>query len=148
VVSTYHRHHYAAAGQRHLADGWLLHQSGRKASADHLAGLAAECIMKAILLHFLGATMRDNRPTVGPSRSDSYGHMPGAWDQIALYAQGRAGAQFVSLITSPNPFSDWNVADRYLDGSQVRIIATHRHLRAADKLSRIYQHATLVGALP
>ena len=143
------RGHFAAAGQRHLVDGQHLHSRGRLATADHLAGLAAECVLKAILLHFLGATMGRIKPTTtGPSgTSVHYGHLPGIWDEVAVHANGRAGAQFVALLATPNPYTDWNIADRYRDGSTITGAATHKHIQAAADLGRVYQRAILSGAL-
>ncbi|MGH3616296.1 MAG: hypothetical protein ACRDRK_27620 [Pseudonocardia sp.] len=48
---------FAAAGRRHLDDGQLLLAHARHVTADHLAGLAAECMLKAVLVDFLGATL-------------------------------------------------------------------------------------------
>lgn len=144
------RSHFAAAGRRHLVDGQHLHSRGRLATADHLAGLAAECVLKAILLQFLGATMGPIRPkTRDPSgTSVDYGHLPKIWDEVALHANGRAGAQFVALLAVPNPYSDWDISDRYCDGNAITSTATQKHLQAAVDLGNAYQRAILSGALP
>lgn len=144
------RGHFATAGQRHLVDGRHLHSLGRLATADHLAGLAAECVLKAILLHFLGATMGPIKPaTTDPSgKSVHYGHLPRIWDEVALHANGRAGAQFVALLATPNPYTDWDITDRYRDGSAITDTTTHKHIQAAEDLGDAYQRAILSGALP
>jgi len=48
---------FAAAAARHCRDADFLHTDNRFASADHLAGIAAECGLKAIILHFLGGRL-------------------------------------------------------------------------------------------
>jgi HEPN domain-containing protein len=54
---------FAEAARRHLADALLLHGENRFANADHLAGVAAECGLKAILLDHLGGVVVNGMPT-------------------------------------------------------------------------------------
>lgn len=87
--------------------------------------------------------------TTDPSGSPvHYGHLPGVWDEVALHANGRAGVQFVGLLASPNPYRDWDIADRYRDGTAITDSVTRRHLQAAIALESVYQRATINGALP
>lgn len=87
--------------------------------------------------------------TTDPSgTSVQYGHLPEIWDEVALHASGLAGTQFVALLASPNPYRDWDIADRYRDGSAVTHVATQKHLQAAVALGNLYQRAILSGALP
>lgn len=64
-----------------------------------------------------------------------------------MHANGRAGAQFAALLATPNPYTDWDIADRYRDGSAITGTATHKHIRAAVDLGNVYQRAILSGAL-
>ncbi|MBT0770967.1 hypothetical protein KIH74_18660 [Kineosporia sp. J2-2] len=135
---------------RHLDDGNHLEASARHANADHLAGLAAECLLKAILLDFLGGRMGRIKPeTVTPEgRVVEYGHLPDVWDHLALHAQGRSGAQFLTLISSDNPFrGSWQVWDRYANGTAVTPEICRSHLEAATTVARLHQQAQLDGGL-
>lgn len=147
------RDHYRAA-QLAAADGEL------RASADHLAGLAAECAIKAILLDFLGSRLRRSgkpyHPQVAlpdPTRRESkwsndHGHLPELWEHLTAIVHRRkdaaAGILFTALIWK-NPFDDWDVANRYSDGATISRHDLDRHLKAAYDLIAAHEQAHILG---
>lgn len=83
------------------------------------------------------------RTVAASGRPVEHGHLPSLWSEVALHANGRAGSQFVALLSTPNPYSDWNIADRYRDGASINAPAAAKHLGAAAALGNMYQQATL-----
>ncbi|MFI9384140.1 hypothetical protein [Kutzneria sp. NPDC052558] len=142
--------HFATAARRHYADGDHLFSMQRYASADHLAGFAAECALKVILLQFLGATLVKGKPVsvIGGGQKVPHSHLPPLWDNLPLVASGRGGASFVALMTKPNPFVGWAVDDRYSDGKHIDPVQVRAHLDAAKQIIAIQQQAQIAGALP
>lgn len=139
---------FAAAARRHFADAELLHVQQRLASADHLAGIAAECALKAILIdHMNGYLNSRNRPD-HPNRDSShrYSHLPDLWDEIALVAQGRAWNQLTTIFVT-NPFERWNVAERYSDGNHITAQRSAEHLTAARTIIDLHHQATTYGVI-
>jgi hypothetical protein len=91
---------FAEAARRHLADALLLHDRKRFANADHLAGVAAECGLKAILMDHLGGVLNGKgKPSHPANPAHKYGHLPSLWSDLATTAHGRAAAQFATLIS-------------------------------------------------
>ncbi|MCX2733540.1 hypothetical protein OOZ19_25135 [Saccharopolyspora sp. NFXS83] len=139
---------FADAADRHYRDAQLLREEQRFANADHLAGVAAECALKAILVGHLGGVVRRGRPT-HPQHSDSrYGHLPGLWRELGLISSGRTGSTFHQVITGTNPFLRWDVAERYSDGSHIDARRADTHLDEARKILSFHQQAQIYGALP
>ncbi|WP_189224282.1 hypothetical protein [Saccharothrix coeruleofusca] len=139
---------FGDAARRHHADARALSELGRHGNADHLAGVAAECGLKAIIVEHLGGVVT---PTGKPKHTlaqDKLGHLPDLWDQMPLVARGRNGAQFVELITDENPFSRWDVSERYSDGTHITATRAAEHLASAARIIAIHERATIDGALP
>ncbi len=147
------RHHYHAA---RLAAGENL-----RISADHLAGLAAECAVKAILGDFLGSRLNSrNRleheevATVKGALGNrtrkpmEHGHLPELWEHLTAIAHrrrgGGSGALFTQLIWE-NPFDGWDVGDRYCDGTAITEADLDRHLKAAYDLIAAHEQAGILG---
>jgi len=130
-------------------DGDRLFSAQRYPSADHLAGFAAECALKVILLQFLGATLENGKPVsdIG-GRKLSHSHLPRLWDNLSLVVSGRGGANFVALISKPNPFAHWKVEDRYSDGNHIGPMRVRAHLDAAKEIVAMQQLAQIAGVLP
>ncbi|MFE4213613.1 hypothetical protein [Streptomyces sp. NPDC056844] len=152
-------HHYRSA---QLATKDELH-----ISADHLAGLAAECAIKAILLDYLGSRLNEKqrpfspdlmipqqRPVNGvkPKKQDrkeySHEHLPELWGQLSTIASRRRGREtgplFMQLIQQ-NPFHDWDVGGRYCDDTNISDADLTRHLQAARDLLAAHQQAITLG---
>ncbi|MFE5616464.1 hypothetical protein [Streptomyces sp. NPDC056524] len=157
---------FRAASRHHHDTAQLAAKQRLHISADHLAGLAAECAIKAILLDYLGSRLNDKlRPfspdLVAPAVQNSAGekpkkqdrkeymheHLPELWGQLATVAQrriGRSAPQFMALI-SRNPFDDWDVAGRYCDGTTITQSDLARHLQAAYDLLAAHEQARILG---
>ncbi|GAA3377569.1 hypothetical protein GCM10020367_53740 [Streptomyces sannanensis] len=150
------RHTFLKAGQDlYKAALELSNSGGLPGPTDHLAGLAAECVAKAMLIDFFGSVQ--DSPNAKPyspviegmpgmnKYKASHGHMPGAWDHLMLVANGRRGAEVRKHIPRQNPFktrSDaWHESHRYLDGDKLPAQRVARHLAAALSLITAYNHA-------
>lgn len=147
VPATVHKA-FAKAAVRHLQDAELLQREARFANADHLAGVAAECGLKAILVEYLGGdTDARGRPTHPRSPQKSFGHLPNLWGDIASTAQGRTAASFIGLLDAENLFASWNVAERYSDGTHVDKNRADKHIVSARTVLTILQQAQIDGVL-
>lgn len=139
---------FAQAARRHLADASYLYARSSYANADHLAGVAAECGLKAILIEHLGGVLSRGKPA-HPTRPDArFSHLPGLWGEIAKSARGRSSTAFLTVMIRPNPFQMWDVAERYSDGRHIDRKRAQHHIDAARLVLGIYQQAKLTGALP
>jgi hypothetical protein len=146
---------FTAAAHRHYRDAQLLRKEQRLPNADHLAGVAAECGLKAILTSYLDGYVdghgRPNHPVHPRSRTNTgpkYGHLPTLWDEIAVISSGRSGNAFQHVMAQGNPFHRWDVAERYADGSHIDANRADQHLTATRQVLSIYQQAQIDGVLP
>jgi hypothetical protein len=121
----------------------------RLASADHFAGFAAECALKAIILDYLGGHLdKSSRPThSGLTGKPSFGHANEIWGQLASTAHGRTANQFSAFLGGPNPFDNWNVGERYSDGTHLDEQHVDDHLDAANQAISMHEQAKINGAL-
>lgn len=115
-------------------------------NADHLAGLAAECGLKAILEGWYGATLTGdflewNGKTV---RS----HVKKLWGEVATALAGRTGATLATLLRGSVPFANWDVSDRYSDGTAVSNQSARDHVGVARQVIEILDQAILDGVVP
>lgn len=140
---------YASAARRHFADSSHLYADKRLASADQLAGFAAECALKVILLQFLGAHMhKSGKPASMINKKEVlHGHLPDLWINLPLVASGRNAANFATLVAQSNPFKQWSVFDRYSDGKTITDAQVNQHLSEARKILAMLQQAQFTGAL-
>lgn len=136
-------------------------------SADHLAGLSAECAIKAILLDYLGSQLNHKSRPYSPElmvtpqpaapgqkakKQDQkeylHEHLPELWGQLSAVANRRkgreAGPGFMQLLQQ-NPFHDWHVAGRYCDGTTITEADLARHLQAAYDLIAAHEQARILG---
>lgn len=97
------------AHERHYADATKLYELERWANSDHLFGISAECGLKALTEIFKGSHLvrgerfHINEPSSKPSN---------AWDIFESFRSGHAaGSKFA--MPSDNPFSHWDVSQRY-----------------------------------
>lgn len=122
---------YRAAAIRHLQDAEMLLRATRTDNASHLAGLAAECGLKALV----GDALVAPPGNTGPPTLDGYkvGHLPGAWDQLVLRLKlrSRPPAPIAGLVKGGNPFSGWDIEDRYAGTNVVSRQAAAAQVRAA-----------------
>lgn len=119
---------FGRAALRHVDDASLLHDRERFPSADHLAGLAAECALKFAL------PLRESGD--GDIAKRYHYHINELWNRVPLGTLGRRYRTLSSLLRSERtgPFSDWSIDQRYCDGSAVTQLVSETHLKAARRL--------------
>jgi hypothetical protein len=137
---------FRAAARRHYLDAAFLLDDSRVPNADHLAGLAAECGLKAILEGWYGATP-------GPRFLEWNGkqvkfHVDRLWGEVATGLVGRAGATLALLLQGSVPFANWDVSDRYSDGTAVSDQSARHHVGKAREVIEILEQAIRDGVVP
>jgi hypothetical protein len=142
---------FKAAALRHHRDAQYLLAGRRWPNADHLAGVAAECGLKAILLGYLGATLNKWDKPVHPlatTRGQALGHVNELWGQLPLIVRGRSARPFTALLTWQAPFNGWDVGDRYSDGKAISETDAGDHVTTAGKILLMLQQAEIKGSTP
>lgn len=138
---------FDSSAKRHIADAELLHSHLRPANADHLAGLAAECALKALIAGYLGGCVQNGfvvHPDTGESMKQ---HVNNLWPEMSIIARNGSVNALVPLLTSHSPFADWKVEERYCDGSHLTPAAVIKHIFAARTVVGILERACLDGIL-
>ncbi|GAA3362790.1 hypothetical protein [Saccharopolyspora gregorii] len=139
---------FAEAAVRHYQDALLLRERQRLANADHLAGISAECALKAIFIGHLGGVIQDDLPKNPAKPKRTYGHLPGLWHELSLVVAGRTGGAFHQAISAANPFEHWKVFERYSDGAHTDAARADAHLAEAQKILFLHEQAQINGVLP
>jgi hypothetical protein len=130
-----------------MTDAELLHAHLRPANADHLAGLAAECALKALIAGFLGGHVNQDDLVVHPDTGTPIRrHVNTLWPEMATIVRNRSANALLPLLTSA-PFADWKVDERYCDGEHLTPAAVDAHLSAARAVVGILEQAHLDGML-
>ncbi|MCP9944735.1 hypothetical protein LUX12_08005 [Streptomyces somaliensis] len=152
---------YACAGERHYDDASCLHGDGRLLNADHLFGLAVECLMKGLLLRFgaaSGVSMVNKRgrpdkkpwwddPDTGDRRP--LGHWHEVRPALSLLLSGRSGPALAEVVARLSAdFEQWVVDDRYTDGAHLDPSLMARRRESATLAFELQQHVQLTGKLP
>ncbi|MCC6437435.1 MAG: hypothetical protein IT196_20565 [Acidimicrobiales bacterium] len=139
---------YAESSQRHARDAVHLAEVGRVENADHLAGFAVECGLKALLCGPGGVSV----PDAGAPRHGgvAFGHLPGLWDDVALYFTGplvRSVPGLASLLAQPNIFKQhsWSISDRYESDGYVGDARSEALLALTFRVQRLLSAAALNG---
>ncbi|MGW8488402.1 hypothetical protein [Streptomyces sp. NPDC055886] len=144
-------HTFLKAGHDHYKAALQLSQDAKLAGpADHLAGLAAECVVKAMLMDFFNA--KQDIPYGKPYSQETpqdkptwHGHMPKVWDHLQLIASGTRGNLIRQQLPTQNPFStpsdEWDVYHRYRDGDDFDPQRLPRHLATVLVLINAYNSA-------
>jgi hypothetical protein len=131
------------AHERHWDDAERLLDAQRWANADHLFGMAAECGLKRLMLAF-GMhydTARD-RPTQSPDRQ----HANSIWARFESYRSGHhQGAGYA--LTTPNPFANWDVGQRYAHQSNFDQARVQAHQAGANLIRQLVQKAKREGLI-
>lgn len=97
------------AADRHLKDARLLDQEKHYANADHLYGIAAECMLKAIMVG-LGAPVS----TKGNLHERAHKtHIDQLWSEYCALVGGAGGASYLPFAPNYCPFLDWDINQRY-----------------------------------
>lgn len=139
---------FKAAARRHHRDAQFLIDDRRWPNADHLAGVAAECGLKAILLDHRGARLDPrNRPVWGQASKRLDLHIKQLWDEVRLVVAGRSAPVFAALVTGSVPFANWEIADRYSDGNTITKRRAREHLDTAKAIMEVLEQAIRDGVL-
>lgn len=131
------------AHERHWDDAEALFQAQRWANADHLYGMAAECGLKRLMLAFgmLYDTASDR-----PSQKADRTHANGIWARFESYRCGHhQGAGYA--LTAPNPFADWDVAQRYAHQSNFDQARAEAHQAGVILVRNLVQKAKREGLI-
>ena len=138
---------FKAAAGRHHDDARFLLGDGRWANADHLAGLAAECALKAIMTFspFSAALNAKGILEWGQPSKKLQFHIKDLWNELGLNVGGYPAPAFSSLLMGSAPFSNWDVSDRYADGTTITQQEASAHLGAAAQVIALLQQVHLSG---
>lgn len=131
------------AHERHWTDAETLLRAERWANADHLYGMTAECGLKRLMLAF-GMPYDSARDL--PTKSKDQVHANKIWARFESYRSGHhQGTAYV--LPTPDPFTDWDVAQRYAHQSnfgQARVVA---HQCGASQVRALVQKARREGLI-
>lgn len=127
------------AFERHWVDAELLFKKERLPNADHLFGVAAECGLKRLMLSF-GMPCKDN----GPKDIKDRKHANEIWNRYETYRSGRGSLDY---ILPQNPFTDWDVSDRYANSSNFNSAKVSKHQAGARTVRDLIKKAQLAGIL-
>ncbi|MBF0110353.1 MAG: hypothetical protein HQL76_14375 [Magnetococcales bacterium] len=125
---------YAEAAKRHWQDAEILFLRDRKANADQLYGLAAECAIKALLVSpmLLGSPDLDRKFKI---------HMNGnnLWIGFQALAKGR-GKHF-SLLDENCPYNNWFIDQRYCADGTIEIDRIHARRQWTGQIMEVLKYS-------
>ena len=131
------------AHERHWDDAERLSKDQRWANADHLFGMAAECGLKRLMLAF---GMNYDTARDRPSQSADRQHANSIWARFESYRCGHhQGAGYA--LTTPNPFANWDVGQRYAHQSNFDQARVQAHQAGANLIRQLVQKAKREGLI-
>jgi hypothetical protein len=119
---------FSDAAARHWTDGEHLLQTKRLDNADQLFGVAAECALKVAIL-----SQHKLDPEAEPP-SGYLCHVNDLWNKLPIQALSKRYPALPVLLKKPNPFQDWNVAQRYSVTGAVSLETIEAHREATKRL--------------
>jgi hypothetical protein len=137
------------AHDRHWNDAKTLFEFACLANADHLYGLAAECGLKRLMIVWGMKTDLnkgglpfnvEDRVHIMESKKDS------VWDRYESYRMGKAAPSYG--LPAKNPFSDWDVSQRYANRSEFDESRVKGHEDGARLVRELVKTARREGFLP
>jgi hypothetical protein len=128
---------FANSSDRYWIDADTLFNNGRLATADHLFGVSAECALKAIMVRLSGQATLDKRFKI---------HLPNIWEEFIAYIPISGTHPYSSNLTS-NPFSGWDVGDRYGNENQFTPARVNSVREASKQARKVLEQARLDGVL-
>lgn len=146
---------YVAAARRHLNDGRLLLEQGRRANAGQLFGFSIECGLKALLLASGVAQGTDGGiagqdPNTG-KRHPLRTHMPSLSANIDthghLIRDGSQMTRYMAMLPSLQHGRDWDVNHRYWDESRIPLSSVPGWQQAAVEANDMLDQVQLDGVL-
>ena len=130
-----------------MADAEFLQAHSRQANADHLAGLAAECALKALIAGFLGGYVNPNDRVVHPDTGTPITmHVNLLWPEMSTIVRSRSASTLMTVLTT-EPFATWKVDERYSDGSHLSPNTVSERIVAARAVVGILEQAHIDGVL-
>lgn len=127
---------YAEAAMRHYQDAKFLDDKSRRENADHLYGLSVECAIKSVVVGL--------KPFVnsGAWEANHFKHINKLWDGVNLNCVENAYPALTSVLEISNPFSNWDVSQRYCSDGwiSVAVLTAHRNIAR-----RVFGATGLVG---
>ncbi|MDD3554386.1 MAG: SAM-dependent methyltransferase [Deltaproteobacteria bacterium] len=130
------------AHERHWQDAETLFWRKRWANADHLYGMAAECGLKRLMLAFgMPYDTQNDRPEEKEDRV----HANGIWARFESYSGYHQGAGYA--LPAPNPFGNWDVAQRYAHQSNFDRERVDAHRKGANSVRGLVHKALLDGLI-
>ena len=128
---------FTDAHYRHWEDAELLYDNNRWANADQSYGFSAECGLKAVMV-ILGMQIGDT----GPVDQKYWEHAQKLWPIFKQFAADRNGSQYMALLPSGEPFSDWSHHDRYAHRKHFDKTNVDPHRGAAQGVQNMVEQAT------
>lgn len=128
---------------RHRDDALFLGNDERRANADHLSGLAAECGLKAVM-KALGMPVRDDG---APQSRHHRVHISELWPAFLSFAHAHHGAAYAARLPQQNPFADWSVHQRYAHRDSLDPSALAYHEQGLKHVDQVVTVARLDGRL-
>ena len=126
---TPHPADFADAHRRHLEDAELLFDRERRANADHLYGLSAECGLKAVM-ESAGVWDEPGNPPV-----EYRVHVHVLWPLFVDYME--TSGELWDEFPDDEPFDDWSHLDRYAHRRNFRSSGVQPHRDAAERIYRM-----------
>lgn len=131
------------AFERHKEDAETLFSMSRWANSDHLFGIAAECGLKRLMLAFgMGLDTSSNDM---PQLKVDHVHANKVWDRYEHYRAGYGATKYI--LSSPNPFGDWDASQRYSAQSNFDKARVEPHKKACKEIEDICKKAQLDGII-
>ena len=127
---------FSNAASRYWLDANFLHNDSRLATADHLFGVSAECALKAVMVSLSGAKLLRRYKV----------HLPYIWDEFIAYMPSSGTNAYASFLAA-NPFTSWDVGDRYGHDSAFPQTRVDNHRNAALQAQKVLEQAKLDGVL-
>ena len=127
------------AFKRHWNDAEYLYADARWANADQLYAYSAECGLKCLMRLFGMAVDPDGNP-LGSDKA----HVNIIWERYEAY---RAGGGSTDYILPHNPFSNWDVSNRYANENNFNPIDVQLHRIGTDLVRKLIDKAVLDGRL-
>jgi hypothetical protein len=129
------------AHERHWEDAELLKGEGRLANADHMYGMSAECGLKRLMIGF-GMTLDSSGLPPDKDRK----HADAIWDRFEAYRSGHHNGAGYALPPR-NPFTDWDVSQRYAARKEFEHARVVAHWGAAETVKKLVRKARKEGLI-
>lgn len=127
---------YAQAARRHYDDSRTLAAQRRSGNTSHLAGLAAECALKAVLQ---GLGVLKLGPKSIPIDRKHQTHINVLWGEFQTALTGPKANLY--MLPGANPFAGWRIEGRYEEDATIDVVTAEAHRVGAYKAMLILERA-------